>query len=335
MARRTGTLLVTNDDVTGQIVFDDGRIVHAVYGNLTGNQAFFRFVCASDGHFEFDPSPLALGAHERTITESAMSLILEGARLSDVARRGKGIAAGRAAQSPLSLPAPRSSGSFKPRGSRAPAAAIVASVASQYEAAIRDNFTLGDLKMLTERDLAEWTEWDGGRDRFHVVLMASLAEAVSGILPLAAAPSERFVLGGLDPAKKALALAFHRRDERLLDLVLLDVRDAGGLAVALRRTPSAIVIAPPGGNFMALGTQARASLQDVLMDLAAPVVVGVGHPSLPASLAEIGIVPSPGRAVSSAPGLLCDPAFDLRGLLGNAIRLFSTARGGSTEKRPA
>ena len=161
MARRTGTLLVTNDDVTGQIVFDDGRIVHAVYGNLTGNQAFFRFVCASDGHFEFDPSPLALGAHERTITESAMSLILEGARLSDVARRGKGIAAGRAAQSPLSLPAPRLSGSFKPRGSRAPAAAIVASVASQYEAAIRDNFTLGDLKMLTERDLAEWTEWDG------------------------------------------------------------------------------------------------------------------------------------------------------------------------------
>ena len=134
-----------------------------------------------------------------------------------------------------------------------------------------------------------------------------------GILPLAAAPSERFVLGGLDPAKKALALAFHRRDERLLDFVLLDVRDAGGLAVALRRTPSAIVIAPPGGNFMALGTQARASLQDVLMDLAAPVVVGVGHPSLPASLAEIGIVPSPGRAVSSAPGLLCDPAFDSAG----------------------
>jgi hypothetical protein len=57
-----------------------GNVVHAVVGDITGEQAFFRLMQWRDGQFslkECSEFP------EQTISASTMSLLMEGARLAD------------------------------------------------------------------------------------------------------------------------------------------------------------------------------------------------------------------------------------------------------------
>src|SRR5262245_56389881 len=130
-----------------------------------------------------------------------------------------------------------------------PAPALPPSVAARFIRGVGDNFAVGDLHLYDKNDLARWTRSEGGRQRFHVHLISDSTEAVSAILPLAGAPSERWVANSLFPEPKALGLSFSFRHELLLDLVHLDVRNPKMFQTSLLRSPSALVIAPPGGDF--------------------------------------------------------------------------------------
>jgi len=324
MGHRSGVLSVLNRQASGQVFFDEGRVVHAVYGNLAGAEAFYRFVWDREGQFEFTTGPCLLTADERSINQSTTGLIMEGARRFDTARN-----VGSAESKPeAALSAPQRRASVKPEGYRAPAPLPDATVARHYEQALRESFALGDLKMFNEADLAKWTASEPGRDRFHVLLIAALEEAVSAVLPLAGAATERWVLDSLSPGKKALGLALCLRDERLLDLVLIDARDPAALRHSLRRAPSVVIVAPPHGDLMALGTQARVALHGLLDELDARVVVGVGQPTLQDGLSRIGITTTDRRRVSCVCGALADPSSDLRSLLISAIGVWvsSTAQ---------
>ncbi len=325
MGHRSGTLAVLNREALGQVFFDEGRVVHSVYGNLQGPEAFYRFVWHREGQFEFTPGACALAKEERTITQSATGLIMEGARRFDTAHNSEG---GLESEVKTAPSAPQRRASVKPEGYRAPALAPDATIARHYELALRDSFALGDLKMFGETDLAQWTASEPGRDRFHVLLIGALEEAVSAVLPLAGAGTERWVLDSLAPGKKALGLALCLRDERLLDLVLLDARDPAALRASIRRVPSLVLVAPPQGDLMALGTQARVALHGLLDELGARVVVGIGQPTLQDSLARIGITSTDTRRVACVRGGLGDPSSDLRSLLITAMGLWvsSTAQ---------
>ena len=64
----------------GRIYMQQGNVVHAVVGDITGEQAFFRLMQWRDGQFslkECSEFP------EQTISASTMSLLMEGARLAD------------------------------------------------------------------------------------------------------------------------------------------------------------------------------------------------------------------------------------------------------------
>jgi CheY-like chemotaxis protein len=325
MGHRSGILAVLNREASGQVFFDEGRVVHCVYGSLQGAEAFYRFVWNRQGQFEFTTGPCTLAHEERTITQSATGLIMEGARRFDTARNGDS-GTESSPKTALSVQQPRAS--VKPEGYRAPAPLPNATVARHYELALRESFALGDLKMFGEADLAKWTASEAGRDRFHVLLIAALDEGVSAVLPLAGAATERWVLDSLSPGKKALGLTLCLRDERLLDLVLIDARDPTALRHSLRRVPSVVVIAPPQGDLMALGAQARVALHGILDELGARVVVGIGQPTLQEGLSRIGIGTTDTRRVSCLCGGLGDPSSDLRSLLISAIGVWvsSTAQ---------
>jgi DNA-binding response OmpR family regulator len=82
-ARRSGTVSVLGPRCSGAVHFDEGHVVHALYGNLTGARAFQALMAEEDAQFEFTQQPCSIAERERTIHASATALILESARLID------------------------------------------------------------------------------------------------------------------------------------------------------------------------------------------------------------------------------------------------------------
>lgn len=320
MGRRSGILSVVTADAVGQVFFDQGRIVHAVYSNVAGRDAFFRLVTECDGSFEFSPGRPALGAHELTITESATALIMEAARLLDTERASRPDGASSAA-SEKRRSASRST--YPPTELR-PALIPEATLGGLFELALRDQFGLGELRLWTLDELARWTASESSRDRMHVNLIADLPEGVSAILSLAGAPSERWVLGSLRPEHKFFGLSFFFRHERTLDVVLIDAHDPGAVEASLKRVPSFQIVAPPDGELLSLGVKARVALERLIRRLKPPAIIGVGNASLDGALRGIARGSS-GSLVRCVEGRLGDASCDLRTLLIRGLRLWTAS----------
>ena len=319
----------------GLVLFDNGRVVHAAYGNLVGPPAFYQLMAEVDGQFEFSPGPCDLPESERTLTDSLTMLIMEGARIQDTVAAQRGDESGQRVARRSDAQRPRLGSTFP--GELRPPLVPESILAAQYEVAMRDGFALGELQVWTREELEKWCSKDVGRDRFHVHLIADMAAGVSSILSLGGAPTERWVLGSLMAVPKALGLSFFFRHDRLLDLILLDARDPAAFQASLRRTPSVVIVAPPMGDMMALGTRGRVALEGMLRELAPPAIVGVGNGALPGALAALGVPATESSTLRCTTGILGEGASDLRSLLIKGIRLWSATpkdrrvRGGGAE----
>lgn len=315
MGRRSGVLSVATPSAVGQVYFDEGRVIHAVYMNLTGRSAIYQLVAESEGSFEFSPGPSSLSAEQHTIAESAMALIMEGARIFDTERASRpGVA--------VTSRRLRAESTVPPAGLKPPLTPET-TLGGLFELAVRDQFALGELRLWTPDELARWTASDGSRDRLHVALIADLPEGVSAILSLAGAPSERWVLGSLGPEKKSFGLSFFFRHERTLDVVLIDAQDPGAVETCLSRVPSFVVVAPPDGDFFALGVKARVALERLLHRLGPPAIIGVGNPALDGALRDV-TRDLRASVVRCAEGRLGEGSCDLRTLLIRGIRLWTS-----------
>jgi CheY-like chemotaxis protein len=329
MGRRSGVLSIATAHLVGQVFFDTGRVIHAVYGNLSGVDAFYRFVGESDGQFEFSPCASCSNEIPETIQQSVTALIMEGARLFDTERdkHCMPMSATRIAQRP------RMPSTIPPESIVAPGIVPDTTLAAQFELAVRDPFALGEMSLMDREQLGAWSRSASARDRFHVHLVADLSEGVSAILPVSGAPTEKWILSSLAPAAKALALTFFLRHERSLDVALVDARDPMTFQKALLRVPSVMIIAPPGGDVMAIGTKARVALEALVQQLQPPAVVGVGTASLETGLRAMGISAASGLTVRCTEGVLGQGACDLRALLIKGIRLWAST-GGRPTLRP-
>lgn len=79
---KSGELHVSSDGNEGTILFEGGAIVHAAFRGLRGEEAFYLLVGLTAGQFSIDPD---VAPSERTITNSAEMLLLEGMRRLDEA----------------------------------------------------------------------------------------------------------------------------------------------------------------------------------------------------------------------------------------------------------
>jgi CheY-like chemotaxis protein len=322
LSRRTGSLTVTTRGGAGEVFFVDGRVIHAAFGNLAGTDAFYALMAEEDGHFEFDVRAADSCAHV-TIDDTVTALVMEGARRLDdlrlVARpSSRAIALGRPSW-PVrpSLPAP----SLPPE----PALRGAPSIGAQLELGISDGFGLGELRLYTRDELARWTRSAGGRDRFHVHLLADLAAGASALLAIAAQPTERWLLAALTPEEKALGLAFFLRHERLVDVVLLDVRDAGNFERSLGRAPALLIVAAPEGDYLAIGTKGTVKLEGLLRTVPPAAVLGVGNASLDQKLRTLLASHDPPPPLKCHRGTLGDSTCDLRALLVDGIGLWASS----------
>jgi CheY-like chemotaxis protein len=319
LGRKSGTVSVASDDVIGSVYLDQGRVVHAVFGNLMGASAFVWMMAREDGHFEFTRGACPIDEPRRTITQSAQSLMMESARVIDTEKAsGTNLAVQLVGGG--ESPAVKVVEPDLPPG-RAPAYLPEPGAASQLEQSVRDSFTLGDLMIFTREELARWTATIGARERLHVLMVADLTQGVSAMLGVAGAPSERWVLGSMAAEAKMVGLSFFLRRERLIDVLLLDVRDPGVFRESLRRTPSLIIVAPPDGDALALGIKARVELALLVSEIAPRAVLGLGNPSLEGALRALGGGFGPGVPMRCLRGALGEPTSDLRGLVAEGVRL--------------
>jgi CheY-like chemotaxis protein len=313
MCRRTGRLSIATVRAVGEILLDGGRVVRATFGNLIGAAAFYRLMEEGAGRFEFavqevDPELCTMNA-------SATELVLEGARLLDTRRQDRPESPAPAEGEPAARgpePQTASVGAGPP---------INAALAAQFELGVRDGFCLGELRLVSGDELAAWTLAGGARDRFHVHLVADITEGVGAMLPLATPPGEREILSGLADRAKLLSLGFFLRNERLLDVILIDIRNPAAVEKYLQRTPSLLIIAPPGGDFHAVGTATRVGLELLLEQLQPPAVMGVGVKTLEGGLRELAYLGDSGARLRCVTGALGDGRSDLRDLLVEGIRL--------------
>jgi len=80
LARNSSILEIYNQHVLGRIYIEDGQMVHAVGGDMTGERALYRLLSLPGGSFElaqFEPPP------EKTLNGSWEMLLMEAARVKD------------------------------------------------------------------------------------------------------------------------------------------------------------------------------------------------------------------------------------------------------------
>jgi len=82
--RKSGQLTITTDTQEGRILFNEGMIWDAVYGQLRGEDAFYAMLLLVEGDFTLDPS---IKAGQRVIDKSSEGLLLEGMRRFDEGAR--------------------------------------------------------------------------------------------------------------------------------------------------------------------------------------------------------------------------------------------------------
>ncbi len=90
-AKRSGRLTVEHPNGIARVYFDQGRVVHADFGEVVGEEAVFSLFADERGHFEFR---LGMPAGQTTISGSTENLVLEAMRrIDELKRDGEGIIA--------------------------------------------------------------------------------------------------------------------------------------------------------------------------------------------------------------------------------------------------
>lgn len=85
-AGRTGRLLIQHPRGDAKLYFEDGEIVHALFGEVRGEDAVYALFEDERGPFSFDAG---LAAFERTVELGTQNLVLEAVRRLDEARRDR------------------------------------------------------------------------------------------------------------------------------------------------------------------------------------------------------------------------------------------------------
>ena len=84
MGHKNCELILTNNGDRCDMYFSDGQINHAVYGNISGDDAVYKVLTWTNGNFQIDFNGTST---QTTTTRSTQGLLMEGLRLLDEANR--------------------------------------------------------------------------------------------------------------------------------------------------------------------------------------------------------------------------------------------------------
>jgi len=324
VSRRCGVLSIITPFALGEVFFHESEIVHATFGSLSGEPAFFRLMSAETGSFEFAARDVATFP-ARTVHSSVTALIMEGARLSDEAHSRN---TPTAPQVPLPLAASESGVETNERHLLVPTKELGAA----FERGIADPFVLGELRLFSRSELDAWARGRGAA-RLETCLITDLSEGVSTLLSVAAQSTESLILAGLSREPKVLGLSFHMRHERSLEVLLLDINDLGPAEQAMVGSPAVLIVAPPQGDFLAIGAKGTVELSNLVDHIRPAAIVGVGNAALPEKLAALPAVQRVLPPITCLRGVLGVANADLRAVLAGGVKLWASTAVGPTSAR--
>jgi CheY-like chemotaxis protein len=310
------TIGVVSARATGLLWTDGRAIIGAYLGSLSGDDAVVAALVETSGSFDvcFERASVPAGLRVSLPLNELVTMALQDPEKMPASVREK-----RKNRANTLRP-----GTVRIRSWLAPSARI----AQQLEAGIKEPFALGDLHLLSEPELRAWTSDDGATDRFHVVMLASLAGGIASMLALASAPAERLIRAALGGGEKALTLHFSLRGGTVLDVVLIDIASPAPFTSALERTPSVLLVAPPGGEIERVGSRGRAELETVLANVTPTAVVAVGSERTREALRPVPVIRTQVSRFEWLEGDI-DASPDLRALLVAAIQTWKSAAPGA------
>jgi len=316
VSRRRGVLSIITPTAVGEVFFNESEIVHATFGSLQGEAAFFRLMGAESGSFEFAARDVE-SFPERTIDSSVTGLIMEGARLLDEAHQRQTPMVARA---PADLSADESGVETSERNVLAPTKELGAA----FERGIADPFVMGELRLFSRSELDAWARSPAGGARLELCLVTDLGEGVSTLLSVAAQSTESLILAALSREPKALGLSFHMRHERSLEVLLIDIDDIGAADQAMVGSPAIVIVAPAQGDFLAMGAKGTVELSNLLDHVRPAAVVGVGNAALPEKLAALPAIKRAQPRLHCVRGVLGAADADVRAVLAAGVRLWAS-----------
>jgi DNA-binding response OmpR family regulator len=328
LSRVSGTLYVVSRAATATLRFEKGRLVDVTRGNLRGNEAFFKVMSDAVGTFEFTPGEADETEWESgdggfSMEETVTGLLMEAARLTDEAGAAP---AGQTRKRFGTIPppggVPMALGDIRVLPGLAPNAAL----AIHFEQGVADPYTLGNLEYFTHEELKRWTSAEEPIERFHALLIADLSLGISAFLTMSSPPNERWVTQSLSREPRVLGLTFPLRQDRLVDVSLFDIKNPTGFERSFKRVPCLAIVAPLNGDLLSAGVRGAAELESLLVALAPTAILGFGGASLERALKRVPPVENGVSAFRCIPGALGTERTDLRALLIDGIRLWSSRR---------
>lgn len=324
IGRRNGTLSIVTHHASAELKFKDGSVMSATFGNLQGEEAFYRLMAEPEGVFEFTPGEVSLDEHAVPITMSSTALLLEGARRKDDTTRihdPLGIKTAPVSDAKAGEDLATAEMELEVEG-KVPATKPTPALAGELEEGLSDAFSLGELQLFTEESLREWTRQTSA-ERLHILLVADLEEGVSSLMSLAAPITDSQIYSTLTTPIVTLGLVFYLRKERVVDIVLVDQESPSGLLESLGRHPGIIIVAPKKGDFLSLGVKPHVGLVSLLQTIPPLSIVALGNASVDDGLAQIQAQSKTSIPVQSVRTALGEAGADLRQVILSAIKFWS------------
>jgi CheY-like chemotaxis protein len=302
---KSGVVHVSVGVATGRLVIDAGRVVHADFGTLSGEDAFFALLRSSGELFRFEIGDVDA---PHTVNARVSELLLQSAVREDTDKHWVGQDALRRTEAALrELGVVKTAIPLRARSDAAAPSALIPA-ARRLSVAIADPHLLGDLVLASEAPT-------GPTPQLRIELWASLAEGVTAMLGLASPPGYRLVIAALRGDRERLHLRFELPTAALVVTLI----DADGERELPASAPEGIIVAPPRGELVALAPQRLAELTTRVISDESLAVVAVGGQALQTTVARLM---DRGDGVARHLGMSLTLDADLRDPLSKLIRLW-------------
>jgi DNA-binding NarL/FixJ family response regulator len=249
-ARRTGLLEVTTmDGQQADLVFRNGNLEHALYGNHQADDAVVALMRDYEkARFSFTPNHDASDEIRSTcrIATSVNGLLLDAAREADDARRHGGQIS---AQPVYAKPPTTIITVCEPAEQPKPYVLV------EVGGLLLDDANLAELTFVTKDTMATWSR-DAGMIR--VIIIAGI-EAMPHLLALASPLGPDQLLLALDNKPLALRLGFYS-DGHGVDILLVDPARVAEVVEPLPCGPHVVLLAPDGGVWSGYTMSAQRSI---------------------------------------------------------------------------
>ncbi len=316
VAAATGRLTFLTRHGEGHVYFTQGRITHAVIGNVEGEEAIYTLIAHKDAQFEFSPGDWVIdGELPVTIFQTVPALVMEAARRLDEANAG--------AEGAKPKPRPIVDDEPEDQDVLDPPAEPSAVLAESIIATVSEPNALGELQILTRDQLRQWPPAGKPMQSWRCLLVTDLECGVQALSAMSAPLGEGQVANALRRNPQALTWSLPIDTEHQIEVVLIDQDHPRSLIGSIRRRPAAVIFAPTHGDFQTIDLEGRAGLIAMMYRLRPLAFFGVGNSDLPAQLQDFSVLADTRVPTQTMEGRLWNHRVDPREVLCGAVRAWA------------